>query len=115
MEKYSPGVGQQPPVRFAVEAALALDSNNFVRFFKMVKYVLRERGEGGEGGREGGVRERERERDRERERERGGGERKGEGGVEGRPTFNLLLYMYPPCSEIQHFSMPVSCMGTSLL
>ena len=39
VEKYSPGVGQHPPVRFAVEAALALDSNNFVKFFKMVKLV----------------------------------------------------------------------------
>lgn len=40
MEKYSPGVREKPAVRFAVDAALALDSNNFVRFFKMVKLVF---------------------------------------------------------------------------
>lgn len=40
VEKYSPGVREKPAVRFAVEAALALDSNNFVKFFKLVKLVF---------------------------------------------------------------------------
>ena len=39
VEIYSPRVRQQPAVRFAVEVALALDSNNFVRFFKMFRLV----------------------------------------------------------------------------
>lgn len=40
VEKYSPGVREKPAVRFAAESALALDSNNFVRFFKMVRLVF---------------------------------------------------------------------------
>jgi len=38
--QYSPGVGAFPEVKFAVSISLALDSNNYVKFFKLIRYVL---------------------------------------------------------------------------
>ena len=36
VEHYSRSVSDHPTVKFAIEAAVALDSNNFVRFFRLV-------------------------------------------------------------------------------
>ena len=37
VEQYSDEVRSSPEVRFAVGVALAIDSNNFVKFFKLVR------------------------------------------------------------------------------
>ena len=40
VEEYSAHVRQHPQVKFAVDCALAFDSNNFVKFFKLLRCIV---------------------------------------------------------------------------